>query len=195
MAWRGDIPPVVPSIGRPQHRFPCYGPSCCRVDHVKRCDSCRPNQRRCWSSSAALMGQVHHQGQRPHQQCGEDGCCQRPKAPLPRLAFGIRCTAPCLPRSQRQLMPDTHLVLLRPITAVEKALLHPCQRLSHLSTHGVHATEIPDETLVLLIHLFRSQLMRVCHNAIPLSSRAARRPSVRKQASVSTVCVPCLRFC
>src|SRR5437588_12392634 len=53
--------------------------------------------------------------------------------------------------------------------------------LNCLGVRTVHMTKIMHEMLVLLIHLVRSQLMRVCHNAIPLSSRAARRSCVREQ--------------
>src|SRR5437764_15414926 len=113
------------------------------------------------------MSQVQHQDQRPNQKYGADGCCKRTKATLPCLSLPVRCADPCLPYSLRRLWwRGAHLVLLRPITALEEALLYPCQRLSHLSTRGVHATQILDEPLVLLIHLFRYQLICICHNTV-----------------------------
>jgi len=56
----------------------------------------------------------------------------------------------------------------RLIIAVEEAPLYPYERLSHICLRRVHAMEILEETLVLLLHLFRSQLIRVCHNIVPL---------------------------
>ncbi len=50
---------------------------------------------------------------------------------------------------------------------MEETLLYPCELPGYLSPGGVQATEVLDETLVPLIHLFRIKFIHICHNTVP----------------------------
>jgi hypothetical protein len=114
--------------------------------------------------------------ERTNQHSHEQDGCKRTKAMSPQPCPGTGgARLLSLPGARTVLSPGeryvvslyTLMLVHSAVTICQQAMAYTGEMLSRLRLCAVHLTKIADETPISLTRLFRKQLIKVCHNALP----------------------------